>query len=153
APLAVARDARELLRGQSGERLLGALLVGIGRAGHATDTVNVLGGSRQMGGPHRRMRPTLTPRCDPWEGSRVRPLRYALVVLLARPARAGASEGRSLRADAGGLVDRHGNEVTLRGVNARAAGVFDVTFDDGRLPLEDIPGFDDGDAARMRDLG
>jgi endoglycosylceramidase len=43
--------------------------------------------------------------------------------------------------------------VTLRGVNARVAGIFDVTFADGRLPLEAIPVFDDGDAAKMEELG
>jgi endoglycosylceramidase len=41
----------------------------------------------------------------------------------------------------------------LRGVNARVEGLFDVTFDDGRLPLEAIPTFDGGDADRMRELG
>jgi endoglycosylceramidase len=43
--------------------------------------------------------------------------------------------------------------VTLRGVNARVRGIFDVTFADGRLPLEPIPVFDAGDAARMQALG
>jgi len=62
-------------------------------------------------------------------------------------------DGRGLRVVDGRLVDRPGREVTLRGVNARANGIFDVTFDDGRLPLEDIPTFDGGDADRMRDLG
>src|SRR5207237_564864 len=41
----------------------------------------------------------------------------------------------------------------LRGVNARAEGVFDDTFTDGRLPLEPVPRFDTGDAVRMRALG
>jgi hypothetical protein len=35
----------------------------------------------------------------------------------------------------------------------RANGVFDVSFDDGRLPLEDIPFFDAGDADKLRELG
>ena len=62
-------------------------------------------------------------------------------------------DGRALRVVDGRLVDKKGREVTLRGVNARAEGIFDVTFDDGRLPLEAIPTFDGGDADRMRELG
>ncbi|MDB4969178.1 MAG: hypothetical protein JWN44_4867 [Myxococcales bacterium] len=46
-----------------------------------------------------------------------------------------------------------GRTLILRGVNARVAGLFDVTFDDGRLPLETIPAFDESDAARMASLG
>jgi len=38
-------------------------------------------------------------------------------------------------------------------VNARAQGIFDVTFTDGRLPLEPIPTFDAGDADRMQGFG
>src|SRR5262245_62974718 len=75
----------------------------------------------------------------------------ALCFLLATPAL--ALDGRRLHVDDGRLVDDRGREVALRGVNARAQGVFDVTFDDGRLPLEDIPGFDAGDARRMRGFG
>jgi endoglycosylceramidase len=75
----------------------------------------------------------------------------ALVAVVAAPA--AALDGRRLRALDGRLVDQHGREVILRGVNARAQGVFDVTFDDGRLPLEPIPVFDDGDAARMQGFG
>jgi len=77
-----------------------------------------------------------------------------LLVVLALSATATAAlDGRRLRVADGRLVDRHGREVTLRGVNARVAGVFDVTFDDGRLPLEPIPSFDAGDADRMREFG
>src|SRR5437773_7559065 len=75
-----------------------------------------------------------------------------LVVLLAlTPAR--ALDGRRLHVHRGRLLDERRREVTLRGVNARVAGIFDVTFDDGRLPLEPIPVFDDGDAAKMQELG
>ncbi len=51
------------------------------------------------------------------------------------------------------LRDESGRVVILRGVNARVDGVFDVTFDDGRIPLEEIPGFTAADALRMRELG
>ena len=75
-----------------------------------------------------------------------------LVVLLAlTPAR--ALDGRRLHVHRGRLLDERRREVTLRGVNARVEGIFDVTFDDGRLPLEAIPVFDDGDAATMERFG
>jgi endoglycosylceramidase len=83
----------------------------------------------------------------------MRALAALVVLVLAGPALAARLDGRRLEVAAGRLVDRHGREVTLRGVNARVEGVFDVTFDDGRLPLEAIPTFDAGDAARMEDLG
>lgn len=41
----------------------------------------------------------------------------------------------------------------MRGVNARVEGVFDVTFDDGRIPLEPIPPLTAADCTRMRALG
>lgn len=74
------------------------------------------------------------------------------LVLLVAPA-ALAVDTRRFRVDDGRLVDGRGREITLRGVNARANGVFDVTFDDGRLPLQEVPFFDGGDADRMQALG
>lgn len=56
------------------------------------------------------------------------------------------SDGVNLR-DAGGRI------AVLRGVNARVAGVFDVTFDDGRTALEPIPPLEAADCLRMRALG
>jgi endoglycosylceramidase len=76
----------------------------------------------------------------------------ALLLLVATSA-AHAVDARRFRVHDGRLVDGRGREITLRGVNARADGVFDVTFDDGRLPLQDVPVFDAGDAARMQALG
>src|SRR5262245_33359069 len=51
------------------------------------------------------------------------------------------------------MVDVEGRVVFLRGVNARVEGIFDVTFDDGRIPLEPIPPFTIDDAERMRAMG
>jgi endoglycosylceramidase len=76
-----------------------------------------------------------------------------IALAVAGPAIAHGLDGRSLHVADGRLVDKGGREITLRGVNARAEGIFDVTFDDGRLPLEAIPTFDAGDVERMRDLG
>ncbi len=55
--------------------------------------------------------------------------------------------------DHGQLVAPDGRVVILRGINARVAGLFDVTFDDGRAPLETIPDLPDEDVARMASLG
>jgi endoglycosylceramidase len=57
----------------------------------------------------------------------------------------------SLRAEGPRLVDEQGREVTLHGINARVEGIFDVTFDDGRLPLEEIPRFTLDDLRFLRD--
>ncbi len=51
------------------------------------------------------------------------------------------------------FVDAKGRVIFLHGVNARVEGIFDVTFDDGRTPLEDIPPFTAEDAARIRSMG
>jgi endoglycosylceramidase len=56
------------------------------------------------------------------------------------------SDGRHLR-------DERGRIALLHGVNARVEGVFDVTFDDGREPLEPIPPLEEADCRRMRELG
>ncbi|HYC23822.1 MAG TPA: cellulase family glycosylhydrolase, partial [Candidatus Bathyarchaeia archaeon] len=53
----------------------------------------------------------------------------------------------------GRFVDALGREVVLRGANARVPGIFDVTFDDGRAPLEPLPDMVEADAAAMATLG
>src|SRR5262249_2251253 len=90
--------------------------------------------------------------CRYREGMR-RVLALLAVLLVAVPCARAAVDGRRLRFVGGRLRDQRGREVTLRGVNARAQGIFDVAFADGRLPLEDIPTFDEGDAERMRGFG
>lgn len=57
----------------------------------------------------------------------------------------------TLHADGTRLVDDLGREVLLRGINARIAGLFDVTFDDGRVALETIPTFGADDLSLLRD--
>ena len=95
----------------------------------------------------------LTSTCPAWCASPMRCVLTTLIALLALTSAASALDGRRLRVVDGRLADRNGREVTLRGVNARAAGIFDVTFDDGRLPLQPIPGFDASDCDHMRSLG
>ena len=47
------------------------------------------------------------------------------------------------------LRDPLGRHTLLRGINARVEGLFDVTFDDGRTALEDIPQFTGKDCAML----
>jgi len=61
--------------------------------------------------------------------------------------------GSPIASDGTHLRDADGRIVLLRGVNARISGVFDVTFDDGRVPLEPIPELTSTDCTRMRELG
>jgi len=58
-----------------------------------------------------------------------------------------------LSATADGLFAPDGREVMLRGINARVEGVFDVTFDDGRVALEPIPPLVGDDCAVIASLG
>lgn len=57
----------------------------------------------------------------------------------------------SVRAEGPRLVDERGREVMLHGVNARVEGIFDVSFSDGRLPLEEIPRWTADDLRFLRD--
>jgi endoglycosylceramidase len=60
---------------------------------------------------------------------------------------------RPLWSDGTHLRDAENRVALLRGINARVEGVFDVTFDDGRTPLEPIPALTAADCTRMRELG
>ena len=58
-----------------------------------------------------------------------------------------------LRSDGTDLRDSQNRIALLHGVNARIDGVFDASFDDGRVALEPIPALTTEDCARMRSLG
>ncbi|HUQ03168.1 MAG TPA: cellulase family glycosylhydrolase, partial [Kofleriaceae bacterium] len=58
-----------------------------------------------------------------------------------------------LDSDGAHLRDERGRIALLHGVNARIEGVFDVTFTDGRVPVEEVPPLTDADCRRMRALG
>lgn len=51
------------------------------------------------------------------------------------------------------IRDHLGRQVIYRGINARVKGIFDVDFDDGRLPLERIPVFNEKDAEELVSIG
>jgi endoglycosylceramidase len=56
------------------------------------------------------------------------------------------SDGHALR-------DAEGRTLLYRGVNVHIAGIFDVTFADGRAPREPLPTFDASDPVEMRAHG
>jgi hypothetical protein len=58
-----------------------------------------------------------------------------------------------MRVEGGALIDAWGRHWVIRGINARIDGLFDVSFDDGRLPLEEIPEFDADDVEAMAGMG
>ncbi len=66
---------------------------------------------------------------------------------------AGTRDPDRLRIEKGFFRDGAGRALILRGVNARVEGVFDVTFDDGRVPVEDVPELTSADCRRMSELG
>ena len=51
------------------------------------------------------------------------------------------------------LRDAEGRVRIFRGVNLHIAGIFDVTFDDGRAPREPLPDFDASDVVELQQLG
>ena len=55
-------------------------------------------------------------------------------------------DGRAFR-------DGRGRQLLFRGYNAKAIGVFDVTFDDGRAPTETFADIDEAAATRFEELG
>ena len=75
----------------------------------------------------------------------------ALAVVFAGVACAPAPSLPRARAEGSRLLDEQGRELFLHGANARIEGLFDVTFDDGRLPVQPIPAFGTADLRLLRD--
>lgn len=59
----------------------------------------------------------------------------------------------AVRVRDGRLIDAHGRQLRVRGVNARVEGLFDVTFDDGRERLQPLAELSAQDAQQMADFG
>ncbi len=84
---------------------------------------------------------------------------FRRTVLAVAAATAGCSDppGRTpttpVDSDGEHLRDDRGRIALLHGVNARVEGVFDVTFDDGRVAVEELPPLTATDCRRMRALG
>ncbi len=80
-------------------------------------------------------------------------LPWLLLAACAEPEAAPSTYG-TFRSSGGVLLDDQGRTVLLRGINARVEHIFDVTFDDGRTPLEKIPPLTEADCLFLgRDLG
>jgi endoglycosylceramidase len=69
------------------------------------------------------------------------------------PAPEPTPESTAFTASNEGLIGPDGRQMLLRGINARVDGLFDVSFDDGRLDLEPIPPFTGDDCGVLADLG
>ncbi|HEY5945867.1 MAG TPA: cellulase family glycosylhydrolase, partial [Kofleriaceae bacterium] len=80
-------------------------------------------------------------------------IRSCALALLVVGCGSSSHETTPLASDGTHLRDDKGRIAVLRGVNARVEGVFDVTFSDGRTPLEPIPALEAADCRRMRELG
>ena len=82
-----------------------------------------------------------------------------LALIAALVAACGGDDGPEVRrqtplwSDGTHLRDGEGRIALLRGINARVEGVFDVTFDDGRIALHEPPPLTADDCRRMRALG
>ena len=77
-----------------------------------------------------------------WSASRQRAVRVGLLLVGVFFLDAGCNR---LEARDGRLFDEFGREVLYHGVNARVAGLFDVTLSDGRHPVETVPPFGEVD--------
>lgn len=80
-------------------------------------------------------------------------MKWIWILALAACGGSDAPRTTPLWSDGEHLRDARGRIALLRGINARVEGVFDVTFDDGRIPVEEIPALVPAECARMRALG
>ena len=63
------------------------------------------------------------------------------------------TDPNAVHVDGRAFRDGQGRQLLFRGYNAKAIGVFDVTFDDGRTPTETFADIDEAAAARFEQLG
>jgi len=63
------------------------------------------------------------------------------------------TDPNAVHVDGRAFRDGRGRQLLFRGYNAKAVGLFDVTFDDGRTPNETFDDFDEARALRFEELG
>ena len=80
-------------------------------------------------------------------------MRWAFLLGLSACSDPAPPRATPLASDGTHLRDAQGRIALLHGVNARIDGVFDASFDDGRVALEPIPALTTDDCQRMRALG
>ena len=88
------------------------------------------------------------------------PLFFAGLVLASCKSSSPAPSGGAPRTDPDGVHvegtafrDGRGRQLLFRGMNAKVAGVFDVSFTDGRAPNYTFASFDEAAATRFEELG
>jgi endoglycosylceramidase len=69
------------------------------------------------------------------------------------PIGAARTDPAAIHVDGLALRDGRGRQLLFRGMNAKVAGIFDVSFDDGRKPNYVFESFDANAAARFEQLG
>ena len=93
---------------------------------------------------------------------RALPISFSALAWLAACGRTSASpdlpgtprtDPNAVHVDGRAFRDGRGRQLLFRGYNAKAVGVFDVTFDDGRTPNETFSDIDDAAATRFERLG
>ncbi|CAN5448616.1 hypothetical protein BH09MYX1_BH09MYX1_56580 [soil metagenome] len=65
----------------------------------------------------------------------------------------GRTDPDAVHVDGAAFRDGRGRQLLFRGFNAKVAGVFDVSFDDGRKPNYVFESFDEAAATRFEELG
>lgn len=65
----------------------------------------------------------------------------------------GRTDPAAVHVEGGTFRDGQGRQLLFRGYNAKVNGIFDVTFDDGRIPNYTFPSFDEDGAKKFEELG
>jgi len=69
------------------------------------------------------------------------------------PAPATRTDPAAVHVDGTAFRDTQGRQLLFRGYNAKVTTLFDVTFDDGRVPEESFPDLSEAETARIEQLG
>jgi hypothetical protein len=69
------------------------------------------------------------------------------------PSAPGRTDPAAVHVEGNTFRDGQGRQLLFRGYNTKVNGIFDVTFDDGRIPNYTFPSFDEAGAKKFEELG
>ncbi len=69
------------------------------------------------------------------------------------PSAPGRTDPAAVHVEGATFRDGQGRQLLFRGYNTKVNGIFDVTFDDGRIPNYTFPSFDEDGAKKFEELG